>query len=127
MGANRLLQVELAPNGAFNVTEFGTVKDPEQFKALYGYSPLHHIKRGTAYPAVLFLTGENDHRVNPLNSRKMTAGLQAANRSPHPILLRTTASAGHGMGTALDEAIEQDADVFSFLFDQLGIKYAAPE
>ncbi len=84
------------------------------------------MKDGTAYPAILFLTGENDHRVNPLNSRKMIARLQAANSSDHPILLRTTASAGHGIGTALDEEIEQDADFFSFLFDQLGIKYTQP-
>jgi|HubBroStandDraft_6_1064221.scaffolds.fasta_scaffold00076_51 prolyl oligopeptidase len=123
VGIYDMLRVELDPNGAFNVTEFGTVKDPDQFKALYAYSPYHHVKDGTAYPAILFLTGENDHRVNPMQSRKMTARLQAANRSDHPILLRTTSSAGHGFGTALDEQIEQGADVFSFLFDQLGVKY----
>ncbi len=126
VGIYDMLRVELDPNGAFNVTEFGTVKDPDQFKALYDYSPYHHVKDGTAYPGILFLTGENDHRVNPMQSRKMTARLQAANSSDHPILLRTTASAGHGIGTALDEEIEQGADVFSFLFDQLGIKFAAP-
>jgi prolyl oligopeptidase len=123
VGIYDMLRVELDPNGAFNVTEFGTVKDPEQFKALYAYSPYRHVKDGTAYPAILFLTGENDHRVNPMQSRKMTARLQAASSSDHPILLRTTSSAGHGIGTALDEEIEQDADVFSFLFDQLGIRY----
>jgi prolyl oligopeptidase len=85
------------------------------------------VKDGTKYPAVLFLTGENDHRVNPLNSRKMTARLQAANASDHPVLLRTTAIAGHGIGTALDEQIEQGADIFSFLFDQLGVKYQVTE
>jgi prolyl oligopeptidase len=121
-----MLRVELDPNGAFNVTEFGTVKDPEQFKALYAYSPYHHVKEGTPYPAILFLTGDNDHRVNPMESRKMTARLQAASRSDHPILLRTTSSAGHGIGTALDERIEQGADFFSFLFDQFGIKYTPP-
>lgn len=125
VGIYDMLRVELDPNGAFNVTEFGTVKDPDQFKALYAYAPYHHVKDGTAYPAILFLTGENDHRVNPMQSRKMTARLQAANSSDHPILLRTTASAGHGIGTALDEEIEQGADVYSFLFDQLGIKYEA--
>jgi prolyl oligopeptidase len=126
VGIYDMLRVELDPNGAFNVTEFGTVKDPEQFKALYAYSPYHHVKEGTAYPAILFLTGDNDHRVNPMESRKMTALLQAANSSDHPILLRTTSSAGHGVGTALDERIEQGADFFSFLFDQLGIKYTPP-
>jgi len=123
VGIYDMLRVELDPNGAFNITEFGTVKDPGQFKALYAYSPYHHVKDGTAYPAILFLTGENDHRVNPMQSRKMTARLQAANSSGYPILLRTTASAGHGFGTALDEELEQGADVFSFLFDQLGINY----
>jgi prolyl oligopeptidase len=127
VGIYDMLRVELDPNGAFNVTEYGTVKDPAQFKALYAYSPYHHVKDGTAYPAILFLTGENDHRVNPMQSRKMIARLQAANSSDHPILLRTTASAGHGIGTALDEEIEEEADQFSFLFDQLGIKYAATD
>ena len=125
VGIYDMLRVELDPNGAFNVTEFGTVKDPEQFKALYAYSPYHHVKDGVAYPAIYMPTGENDHRVNPMQSRKMAARLQAASRSGHPILLRTSSAAGHGFGTALDEQIEEEADTFSFLFDQLGIKYAA--
>jgi prolyl oligopeptidase len=123
VGIYDMLRVELDPNGAFNVTEFGTVKDPEQFKALYAYSPYHHVKDGTAYPAILMPTGENDHRVNPMESRKMIARLQAADSSGHPILLRTSSSAGHGIGTSLDEAIEQNADVLSFICDQLGIEY----
>jgi prolyl oligopeptidase len=124
VGIYDMLRVELDPNGAFNVTEFGSVKDPDQFKALYAYSPYHHVKDGTAYPAILMPTGENDHRVNPMQSRKMIARLQAANSSDHPILLRTSSSAGHGLiGASLDEQIEQDTDVFSFLFDQLGIQY----
>jgi prolyl oligopeptidase len=126
VGIYDMLRVELDPNGAFNVTEFGTVKDPDQFKALYAYSPYHHVKDGTAYPAILFPTGENDHRVNPMESRKMTARLQAATSSGRLVLLRTSSSSGHGIGTAVDEQIEENADVLSFLFDQLGIKYAAP-
>ena len=70
------------------------------------------------------LRDDNDHRVNPMQSRKMTARLQAANASRHPIFLRTTSSAGHGIGTALNERIEQNADVFAFLLDQLGVRYA---
>lgn len=127
VGIYDMLRVELDPNGAFNVTEFGTVKEPEQFKALYAYSPYHHVKDGTAYPAILMPTGENDHRVNPMQSRKMIARLQAADSSGHPILLRTSAAAGHGsIGAALDEQLEQQADVYSFLFDQLGIEFVAP-
>jgi len=123
VGIYDMLRVEVDPNGAFNVTEFGTVKDPEQFRALYAYSPYHHVKDGTNYPAILMLTGENDHRVNPMQSRKMIARLQAADPNGRPILLRTTSAAGHGIGTALDEEIEQQADVFSFLFDQLGMEF----
>ncbi len=122
VGIYDMLRVETFPNGAFNVTEFGTVQEADQLRALYAYSPYHHVKDGTDYPAVLFLTGDNDGRVDPMNSRKMTARLQAATHSARPILLRTSATTGHGIGTALGERIEQDADVFAFLFDQLGMK-----
>lgn len=118
VGIYDMLRVELAPNGAFNVTEFGTVKDPEQFKALYAYSPYHHVVDGTDYPAILMLTGANDGRVAPYHSRKMVARLDEANKSGNPILLRTSTSAGHGIGTALSERIKQSADIYSFLFGQ---------
>jgi prolyl oligopeptidase len=121
VGIYDMLRVELAPNGAFNVTEFGTVKSPEQFKALYAYSPYHHVLDGTKYPAVLMMTGANDGRVAPYHSRKMTARLLAANKSENPILLRTSSSAGHGIGTALSERIKQLADIYAFLFAQLGM------
>jgi prolyl oligopeptidase len=121
VGIYDMLRVELAPNGAFNVTEFGTVKDPEQFKALYAYSPYHHLVDGTKYPSILMMTGANDGRVAPYHSRKMIARLDEANKSTNPILLRTTSSAGHGIGTALSERIKQQADQYSFLFAQLGM------
>ena len=116
-----MLRVELHPNGAFNVMEYGTVKELNQFRALYAYSPYHHVVDGTEYPAVLFVTGDNDARVDPANSRKMTARLQTSG-TKQPVLLRTSSSSGHGMGTALSETIAQQADVFAFLFDQLGIE-----
>jgi prolyl oligopeptidase len=126
VGIYDMLRVELDPNGAFNVTEFGSVNDPVQFNALYAYSPYHHVKDGTVYPAILFTTGENDHRVDPMQSRKMTARMQAASSSNQPILLRTSSNAGHGLiGAALEEQIDQEADILSFLFDQLGIKYSS--
>jgi prolyl oligopeptidase len=121
VGIYDMLRVELAPNGAFNVTEFGTVKDPEQFKALYAYSPYHHVVDGTKYPSVLMMTGANDGRVAPYHSRKMVARLDEANKSQNPILLRTSSSAGHGIGTALNERIKQLADTYAFLFAQLGM------
>jgi len=121
VGIYDMLRVELAPNGAFNVTEVGTVKDPDQFKALYAYSPYHHIVDGTKYPSVLMMTGANDGRVAPYHSRKMTARLDEANKSENPILLRTSSSAGHGQGTALSERVKQLADIYAFLFTQLGM------
>ena len=121
VGIYDMLRVELAPNGAFNVTEFGTVKDPEQFKALYAYSPYHHVVDGTKYPSILMMTGANDGRVAPYHSRKMVARLDAANKSQNPILLRTSSSAGHGIGTSLTERIKQLADIYAFLFAQLGM------
>jgi prolyl oligopeptidase len=121
VGIYDMLRVELAPNGAFNVTEFGTVKDPEQFKALYAYSPYHRVVDGTKYPSILMMTGANDGRVAPYHSRKMVARLDEANKSGNPILLRTSTSAGHGIGTALNERIKQLADIYAFLFAQLGM------
>ncbi|HSN99396.1 MAG TPA: prolyl oligopeptidase family serine peptidase, partial [Candidatus Nanopelagicales bacterium] len=122
VGIYDMLRVELTPNGAFNVTEFGTVKDPAHFKAMYAYSPLHNVKDGVKYPSVLFLTGSNDPRVDPYHSRKMTARLQAATAGG-PVLLRA-AEGGHGGDTPLDEEIEEMADVYTFLFNELGV--AAP-
>ncbi len=120
VGIYDMLRVELSPNGAFNVTEFGTVEKQDHFKALYAYSPYHNVKDGTAYPPVLFITGENDPRVDPMQSRKMTARLQAANAKT-PVLLRTTSNAGHGAGMALDERISQYVDMYAFFFDKLGV------
>jgi len=118
-GIYDMLRVERSPNGAFNVPEYGSVKDPGQFRALYAYSPYHHVRDDGAYPAVLFLTGANDPRVDPMQSRKMTARLQAAGAPM--VLLRTSARSGHGLGTSLDERIEQEVDVWAFVFDRLGM------
>jgi len=118
VGIYDMLRVELDSNGAFNVTEFGTVANPQHFEALYDYSPYHRVKKGAHYPSILFLAGENDGRVLAYHSRKMTALLQSASASGKPILLRTNSS-GHGIGTALDEQIAESADVFAFLASQL--------
>jgi prolyl oligopeptidase len=121
VGIYDMLRIELDPNGAFNVTEFGTVKDKAQFDALYAYSPFHRVKDGIVYPAVIMTTGDNDGRVNPAQSRKMIGRLQAANPNGLPILLRTSSASGHGMGSSLTEIINERADTFSFLFQQLGV------
>ncbi len=124
-GIYDMLRVELDPNGAFNTNEFGSVKDADQFHSLYAYSPYLHVKDGTAYPAVLFPCGENDGRVNPAHSRKMTARLQAATSSGLPILLRTTATAGHGMGSSLKDRVAEQADIYAFLLQELGVDTSA--
>lgn len=123
VGIYDMLRVELDPNGVFNTTEFGTVKNPEHFKALYAYSPYHNVRDGTAYPSILFLTGKHDGRVNPAHSRKMTARLQAATSSDNPILLRTSSSTGHGRGTGLSKRIERESDVYAFIFNQLNVNF----
>jgi prolyl oligopeptidase len=117
-----MLRLETSPNGVFNVPELGSVKNQEQYKALYAYSPYHHVKENTPYPAVLLITGANDQRVDPMHSRKMAARLQSATISNLPVLLQTHFDIGHGAGTALDARIAQETDEFTFLFDQLGIK-----
>jgi prolyl oligopeptidase len=122
VGIYDMLRVELDPNGSFNTTEYGSVQDPEQFKALYAYSPYHHVKGATAYPAIFMATGETDGRVNPAHSRKMIARLQAATSSGKPILLSINAHAGHGIGSAMLIRVNQQADIYSFLFDQLGMQ-----
>jgi prolyl oligopeptidase len=123
VGIYDCLREELLPNGAFNVTEFGTVKDPKEFAALYAYSPYHHVADGVRYPATLLVTGENDPRVGPMQSRKMAARLQAATAGQTPVLLRTSAGTGHGLDTALDERILEKADATAFLMKELGVEF----
>jgi prolyl oligopeptidase len=119
VGIYDMLREELTPNGAFITTEYGSVTDEAQFKALYAYSPYHHVGKGIAYPAILMRTGANDGRVAPWQSRKMTAALQAANSGSAPILLRTSDTAGHGIGTNMSERIEMIASRLAFFRTQL--------
>lgn len=121
VGIYDMLRTELDPNGTFNITEYGTVKNPDQFRALYAYSPYQHVEPGTKYPAVLLITGDNDHRVNPAHSRKMTAALQADTASGYPVFLLTNANAGHGVSTNVNEALLEQADAQAFLFQELGM------
>jgi prolyl oligopeptidase len=122
VGVYDMLRVETTPNGAFNVTEFGSVKDPEQFKALHAYSPLHQVQGGAKMPAMLLTTGLHDGRVAPWMSFKMAARLQAASGSGRPVLLRVAADAGHGQGTRLASSLDLQADELAFFFSQLGMR-----
>nr|WP_246106159.1 prolyl oligopeptidase family serine peptidase [Rosistilla ulvae] len=97
------------------VTEFGSSDDPEQFKTLLNYSPLHQIKPGTCYPPTLITTADRDDRVVPGHSFKFAAALQAAQSCDNPTLIRIETRAGHGAGTPVTKYIDQYADLWAFL------------
>jgi prolyl oligopeptidase len=108
------------------VPEYGSSDDAAQFKYIFAYSPYHHVKAGTKYPSVLFISGDSDTRVAPLHARKMTALMQAATAgSDHPILLHYDTTAGHSGGTPAGKQIENTTDELSYLFWQLGVDGAA--
>ena len=120
VGIYDMLRVELSTNGEYNITEFGSVKDKAQFDALLRYSPYHHVKDGTKYPSVLLLTGENDPRVEPMQSRKFAARLLGAGAKD--VLLYTNPDAGHGIPNR-DQRFRTRAYSWAFLMDRLGMKY----
>src|SRR5581483_5297290 len=123
-GVYDMLRLDAYPNGQFNATEYGSAKDPQQFRAMYAYSPYQHVTDGPKYPAVLFMTGENDGRVDPAQSRKMTARLQAAWRSDLPVLLESFSATGHGgMGAALKRKLAMGASIWTFIYHELGVPY----
>jgi prolyl oligopeptidase len=103
------------------IPEYGSAENPAELPFLFAYSPYHHIKNGTAYPATLVFSAESDTRVDPMHARKFAARLQAATSSKAPILLRIEGKAGHGAGKPLAKIIAQYTDEFSFLFAELGI------
>ena len=117
-----MLRFQKFMKGSFWVPEYGSADDPEQFKYILKYSPYQNVKDGTAYPAVLFITGDGDTRVAPLHARKMAARLQAANSGKHPILLLYDTKSGHSGGRPLSKEIEEETDSLAFLFSQLGVK-----
>jgi prolyl oligopeptidase len=108
------------------IPEYGTAENAEQFKWLYAYSPYQHVKAGVEYPAILFMTGDFDTRVDPMHAKKMAALMQAEAKNgsskTRPILLRIESKAGHGAGKPVTKQIEEFTDVYSFLFSQLGVK-----
>lgn len=108
------------------IPEYGSADDAKQFDWLYAYSPYHHVKPGQEYPAILFMTGDTDTRVDPMHAKKMAALMQAEAKNgsskERPILLRIDTKAGHGQGKPVAKQIEERTDMYSFLFWQLGIK-----
>lgn len=120
VGSLNTVREELTPTGPVNTPEFGTVQNEEEFKALLEMDSFHHIKKGTAYPAVLITAGMNDPRVTAWVPAKFAAKLQAANASDNPILFFTDFEAGHGMGDSKTKAFEGYADVYSFAYEHTG-------
>ena len=108
------------------IPEYGSAEDAKQFDWLYAYSPYHHVKPGVEYPAILFMTGDTDTRVDPMHAKKMAALMQAEAKNgaskERPILLRIETKAGHGQGKPVTKQIEESTDMYSFLFWQLGVK-----
>lgn len=104
------------------MNEYGDPDNPQDFRHLLAYSPYHNVKDKTPYPAVLILIAESDDRVHPLHSYKMAARLQMANSSQSPILLRVEEKGGHGGAAGVSGALDLYGDMWSFIFQQLGVK-----
>jgi len=103
--------------------DYGTSEDsPEMFEYLKSYSPVHNIKEGTNYPAVMVTTADHDDRVVPAHSFKYAATLQAKNaNSTNPLLIRIETNAGHGAGMSTEKRIELSADMYSFAWYNMGV------
>ena len=114
-----MLRYHLFDNAHVWRDEFGSADDPDDFKALAGYSPYHHVRKDVAYPATMIVSGSADGGCNPLHARKMTARLQAANVSPFPVFLDYNAFRGHAPVLPLSVRIEALTDRMAFLCDQL--------
>ncbi len=115
-----MLRYHLFTVGRFWISEYGSADDPSQFPFLYRYSPLHNVIDGTAYPPILVTTADTDDRVSPGMAKKFAARLQSAGHLA-PVLIRVETKAGHGAGKPVSKMIEEDADIFAFLFKTLEI------
>jgi prolyl oligopeptidase len=117
-----MLRYHLFTVGRFWISEYGSADDPEQFPFLYKYSPLHNVMDGVAYPPILITTADTDDRVSPGMAKKFAARLQAADPGSFPALIRVETKAGHGAGKPVSKMIDEDADIFAFLFKYLGVE-----
>lgn len=126
VGSLDTVRSENSANGVTNISEFGTVQDPEDFKALLAMSTYQHIEKGVAYPAVLLIHGMNDPRVDTWESAKTAAKLQVSTSSGKPVLLRLDEQAGHGIGSTAQQAYTKQADLMAFLLWQFGLAGTQP-
>ena len=108
--------------GRFWVDDYGSAEDPEEFAALYAYSPYHNVTEGVEYPAILVTTADTDDRVVPGHSFKYAAALQNAQAGDAPVLIRIQTRAGHGSGKPTEMIIEEYADRWAFLVENLGMR-----
>ncbi len=106
--------------GGYWMTEYGSAENEKQFPYLLKYSPYQNVRPATAYPAVMFFTGDSDTRVDPLHARKMTPLLQSASSSGRPILLHYSLAGGHSAGVSVEQKVEDDADQLTFLWTETG-------
>jgi prolyl oligopeptidase len=120
VGVLDAVRAEESANGITNISEFGSVKNPAEFRALLEMSTYHQIRDGVNYPAVLLIHGMNDPRVDVWQSGKAAARLQSANPHGKPVLLRLDEQAGHGIGSTLGQTNSKLADIYSFLLWQFG-------
>jgi prolyl oligopeptidase len=121
VGVMDMLRFHLFTIGWAWKADYGSSEDPEQFAAIYAYSPLHNLKPGTHYPAVLVTTGDHDDRVVPAHSYKYAATLQTAQAGSAPTLIRIQTKAGHGAGKPMTKVLEEQADQWAFLLKNLGV------
>ena len=125
VGVLDMLRFHLFTIGWAWCSDYGSPDNPEEFQALYAYSPLHNLKPGTAYPATLIITADHDDRVVPAHSFKFAAALQAAHQGDAPVLIRIETKAGHGAGKPTAKVIEEASDRWGFLVKVLGVALAA--
>ena len=126
VGVSNAMRSEFSPNGPPNIPEFGTVTEPQGFKALYAMDAYQHVRDGTRYPSVMLTTGLNDPRVSSWEPTKMTARLQAASASKTPVLLRVEADAGHGIGSTRSQRDRETADILAFMLWRTGDRRFQP-
>ena len=115
VGVMDMLRFQKFGFGTQWVGEYGSSENPEDFKVLRAYSPLHNIRKGVEYPPTLITTSDHDDRVMPGHSLKYAATLQQAQEGPAPILIRIETRAGHGAGKPTTKQIDEWADRFVFL------------
>ena len=121
VGVMDMLRYQYFTIGRAWSADYGLSEDSTMFSYLYKYSPLHNIKKGVEYPAVLVLTADHDDRVVPAHSFKYIATLQNTYIGNHPVIIRIEKKAGHGAGKPIAKQIEETADVYSFAFKNIGV------